>query len=237
MNAMIFAAGRGTRLGELSLTTPKALMEVGGKSMLERTVEFIASYGFNRVIVNIHHLPDKMEDEIAALRLKGHAIAVSSEKDLLLDTGGGLFKAKDFFGDEPFLLFNVDILTDIDLHGMFQSHKKSGALATLALRNREGSRFFLVDAGGRLAGRKNRATGEEIIPGEAKAGLREAGFSGIHIVNPEIFDLMHNGVYSLTRLYLELCSRHFIGSYFHDEGLWLDVGTPEKLEEARKMFL
>ncbi len=237
MKAMIFAAGRGTRLGEQSMTLPKALVMAGGMTLLERAVRHVNSHGFNQIIVNTHHLAEQVEEEIASLRLKGFAIAVSPERDSLLDTGGGLFAARDFFDAEPFLLYNVDIISDIDLAQMYSENIRSGDIATLAMRNRPGSRFFLLNKAGKVQGWRNNSTGEEIIAGNCtNEKLSEAGFSGIHIVSPRIFDLMSGGIYSLTKLYLEMCGKESIGSYFHNSGVWLDVGTPENLQLAREMF-
>lgn len=234
MKAMIFAAGLGTRLGEMTRTTPKALADINGRTMLELTAEKLAGAGFDDLIVNIHHHPEQMLVEIEKLRHKGFKITVSDERDELLDTAGGLYRARHFFGDESFLAHNVDEFTDLDLAGMYSQHTASGAVATLAVRHRPGNRMLLVDAAGRLRGWRNNATKEEILTVDSNRKLGEVGFSGIQVLSPSIFDLMQEGVYSLTSLYLMLAGNHKIMTCLHDYGYWFDCGTPQNLEKIRK---
>lgn len=234
MKAMIFAAGLGTRLGDMTRTRPKALADINGMTMLELTVEKLVRAGFDDLIVNIHHHPEQMLEEIEKLRLKGYSITVSDERDELLDTAGGLFKARHFFGDAPFLAHNVDEFTDLDLAAMYSQHTASGAVATLAVRHRPGNRMLLVDGKGRLRGWRNNATKEEILTVESNRKLEEVGFSGIQVLSPSIFDLMTEGIYSLTSLYLMLAKNHVIMTCLHDYGYWFDCGTPQNLEKIRK---
>ena len=236
MKAMIFAAGLGKRLGEISKSIPKALVEINGKSILQIAVEKVAKHGFNDIIVNVHHFADQVEEEIEKLRKMGFMITVSDERQLLLETGGGLFKAGWFFDEKPFLLYNTDIVTDLDLSAMYNYHIRNGGIATLAVRNRKGNRFFLIDESGLLKGWCNKATGEEILVISHRDSLRETGFSGIHIVDKEIFKYMEEGVYSLTPLYLQIAKSHKILTFSHNEGFWADIGTPENLEQVRKYF-
>ncbi len=233
MKAMIFAAGLGTRLGDMTRTRPKALADINGRTMLELTAEKLAGAGFDDMIVNIHHHPEQMLEEIEKLRTKGYSITVSDERDELLDTAGGLYKARSFFGDEPFLAHNVDEFTDLDLPGMYRQHIASGALATLAVRHRPGNRMLLTDAAGRVRGWRNNATKEEIITVESSRKLEEVGFSGIQVLSPAIFELMQEGIYSLTSLYLMLAKNHPIMTCLHDYGYWFDCGTPQNLEKIR----
>jgi MurNAc alpha-1-phosphate uridylyltransferase len=233
MKAMIFAAGLGTRLGELSRERPKALVDVNGKTALRLASEKLASAGFDDLIVNIHHHPALMIEEIEKLRSDGLTITVSDETDELLDTGGGLMKARHFFRDEPFICYNADIFTDLDLSDMYQQHLASGALATLATRHRPGNRFLLVDKSGRVRGWRNITSKEEIITVESNRGLDETGFSGIHVISPEVFDKMPVGIYSLTSLYLMLARENKILTYTHDKGYWYDCGTPANLKKIR----
>jgi NDP-sugar pyrophosphorylase family protein len=233
MKAMIFAAGLGTRLGEMTRTRPKALADINGRTMLELTVEKLSRSGFSDMIVNVHHHPDQMLEEIGKLRKKGYSITVSDEQDELLDTAGGLYRARDFFNNEPFLAHNVDEFTDLDLSDMYRHHLDSGAIATLAVRHRPGNRMLLVDAAGRLRGWRNNATKEEILTVESNRKLEETGFSGIQVLSPVIFDLMQEGIYSLTSLYLMLAKNHLIMTYLHDYGYWFDCGTPQNLEKIR----
>jgi NDP-sugar pyrophosphorylase family protein len=233
MKAMIFAAGLGTRLGSLTLTKPKALADINGRTMLELTAEKLVAAGFDDLLVNIHHHPEQMLDEIGKLRSRGYAITVSDERDELLDTAGGLYKARVFFGSEPFLAHNVDEFTDLDLPGMYSQHIASDALATLAVRHRPGNRMLLVDASGRLRGWRNNATKEEIITVDNSRKLDEVGFSGIQVLSPDIFPLMTEGIYSLTSLYMMLAGKHKIMTCLHDYGYWFDCGTPANLEKIR----
>ena len=233
MKAMIFAAGLGTRLGEMTRTRPKALADINGRTMLELTAEKLVRAGFDDLIVNIHHHPEQMLQEIDKLREQGYRITVSDESDELLDTAGGLYRARNFFGTEPFLAHNVDEFTDLDIAGMYRQHVESGALATLAVRHRPGNRQLLVDAAGRLRGWRNNATKEEIITVESNRKLEEVGFSGIQVLSPAIFELMQEGIYSLTSLYLMLAGKHLIMTCLHDYGYWFDCGTPQNLEKIR----
>lgn len=234
MKAMIFAAGLGTRLGDITKQIPKALVDINGKTALRIAVEKLSAAGFNDIIVNIHHHPEAMNTEISCLRSDGFNITVSDETDELLDTGGGLFKARGFFNDEPFLVYNVDIFSDIDLKKLYDYHVASSAVATLAVRHRTGNRFLLIDKKGRMRGWCNNATKEEIITLESRRGLEEIAFTGIHVISPQIFNLMQDGIYSMTSLYLMIAGTSFINTFLYDEGYWFDCGTPANLEKIRK---
>jgi NDP-sugar pyrophosphorylase family protein len=233
MKAMIFAAGLGTRLGEVTKARPKALADINGRTMLHFTVEKLVSAGFDELIVNIHHHPEQMMEEINKLRDIGFSLEVSDEIEELLDTAGGLLKARHFFDDQPFLCHNVDEFTDLDLRDMCSQHIGSDALATLAVRHRPGNRFLLTDSSGRMLGWRNIATKEEIITGGSSRRLEEVGFSGIQVLSPAIFDMMPEGIYSLTSLYLTLAKENRIMTYLHDYGYWFDCGTPQSLEKIR----
>jgi NDP-sugar pyrophosphorylase family protein len=236
MKAMILAAGKGTRLGKLTKDTPKALVDVNGKSILRIAVEKCTASGFNDIIINVHHFADMVEKEADYLKSIGFRITLSDEREMLLETGGGLFKARNFFDSTPFLLYNTDIVTDMDLSTMLKYHSENGGLATLAVRNRAGRRFFLVNSEGLLCGWKNKETGEKIITSHDKGELLEIAFSGIHIINPEIFDYMTEGAYTMTSLYLQLASSHKICTFRYDSGYWGDIGTPENLENIRNFL-
>lgn len=236
MKAMIMAAGKGTRLGKISETIPKSLLDINGKTLLRRTVENCSEFGFDEIIINVHHLADIVESEIDNLRRDGFSITISDERDMLMETGGGLFKARHFFGSEPFLLCNADTLTDLDLRAFYNYHLKMKGLATLAVRNRPGNRYFLVDTEGRLKGWCNKATGERIVAGEETDPLKEIAFSGRHIIDPEIFRYMTDGIYTMTALYLHLAESHIINTYLENGGYWLTVGTIADLEAARQFF-
>src|SRR4030043_164936 len=236
MKAMILAAGKGTRLGKITDNIPKGLLEVNGKSLLRLAVENCSAYGFEDIIINVHHLADMVEDEIERLIRDGFKITVSDERDMLLETGGGLFKARDFFDTNPFLLYNAHTITDLDLSVLYRHHLKMKGLATLAVRNREGKRYLLIDKEGLMKGWCNKVTGERIIACEETEDLSEIAFSGRHIIEPEIFNYMSDGVYTMTALYLHLAESHKIFTYREDGGYWITVGTPEDVENAREFF-
>ncbi len=236
MKAMIFAAGLGKRLGDITTKLPKALVEINGKTALEIVIERLTYHGFNEIIINVHHFAEKVEEEIGKLKKRGHKITVSDERELLLDTGGGLKKAKWFFDDNPFLLYNVDIMTDLDLSALYRFHISKNGLATLAVRNRHDEKCLLVDRHGLLHGWFNKTTREEIITGLKPCQLFEIAFSGIHVVNPEIFNFMDDGIYSLITLYLKLAAGHSIHTFKHNEGHWADIGTAENLNNVRKYY-
>lgn len=236
MKAMILGAGMGKRLGDITQSVPKVLVEINGRTMLHHAAEKCTSAGFDDIIVNVHHLADMVEAEIEMLNKTGFKISVSDERDGLLDTGGGLYKARWFFDSSPFLLYNADIVTDMDLTDFLAFHYQKKGIATLAVRHRKGNRYFLVNQEGILKGWCNKATGEKILAGSEKEILSEAAFCGIHIIDPEIFHLMNEGIYSMTNLYLSLAADHDIYTYLYDEGYWGDIGTPENLESIRKIL-
>ena len=236
MKAMIFAAGLGTRLGKITESIPKALVNINGKTMLQLAVERCTGYGFDDIIVNVHHFAEMIMKEIDSLRHSGFKITVSDERDKLLETGGGLFHARSFFEEEPFLVHNVDIISDLKIDAMLQYHLEKKGLATLAVRERPANRVYLIDKSDRIRGWYNRKTGEEILTGIPRAYLSEIAFSSIHILEPEIFNYMYEGVYSLTSLYLELARDHEIYTYREDSGFWADIGTPENLKQVQRYF-
>jgi NDP-sugar pyrophosphorylase family protein len=236
MKAMIFAAGLGTRLGNITRNIPKALVEINGKTILHTAVEKCSFHGFNDIIINVHHFADMVEAEVFRLNRMGFTVSVSDERESLLDTGGGLYKARSFFDTEPFLIYNVDIVTDLDLSELYRFHKANKGLATFAVRNRPGTRLLIVDENGLLNGWCNTTTGEEIITRNKISRLNRIAFSGIHIVEPLIFRYMNEGAYSLMPLYIRLSADHNILTFRHDGGHWFDIRTPEILEQTRKYF-
>ena len=234
MKAMILAAGKGTRLGRITERTPKVLVDINGKSILQISVEKCSEYGFDDIIVNVHHFADAVKKEAERLKKSGYKITVSDESKILLETGGGLFRARDFFDESPFLLYNADIVTDLDLSALYRFHEEKKGLATLAVRNRTGNRYFLVNSEGLLSGWCNKASGERIVTVGNDRDLSDIAFSGVHIIEPEIFNYMREGIYTMTSLYLSLASSHRIFTFRCDDGYWFDIGTPENLEIARK---
>lgn len=235
MKAMILAAGKGTRMGKITETIPKVLIDINGKSILRHAVEKCTESGFDDIIVNVHHFADQVEAEITRLNQMGFRVTVSDEREKLLETGGGLYKARNFFDKEPFLVYNADIITDFDPSVLFRFHIDKKGLASLLVRNRPGTRFFLINSDGLLKGWCNKTTGERIIAVENEE-LTEIAFSSIHVINPEIFNYMSDGIYTMTALYLQLASEHNIHTLLNNEGYWANVGTPDILEETRIFF-
>ncbi len=231
---MIFAAGLGKRLKGITETTPKALVDINGKSALRRAAEYCTAGGFDDIIINVHHFAGQVEEEVHRLRSMGLKITISDERDKLLENGGGLWKAREFFDDNPFLLYNVDIVTDLRIKELFEFYSSKKGIAVVAVRQRPGKRFLLTDNSGLLCGWCNDETGEKILTRETASALIKIANSSVHIVNPEIFNYMEEGVYSMVELYLRLMADHQIWTYRHDDGFWFDIGTPENLEEVRK---
>lgn len=229
MKAMIFAAGLGTRLRPLTDQVPKAMVEVGGKPMLQIVIERCILAGIREIVINVHYLPHVITDFLESKHNFSINIHISDESDLLLETGGGLWKARHHFNDgQPFMVANADVLTNIDIPKFLAFHKQLKALATLAVRDRPGSRKLLFDDKGLLIGRSSGLTDEQ---GTALA------FSGYHIIDPEIFNhLTRTGIFSITDWYLDLCGQFPIAAYRHDEDIWVDVGNMQKLEEARSIY-
>jgi MurNAc alpha-1-phosphate uridylyltransferase len=237
MKAMILAAGLGTRLKPFTEQHPKALAIINGKSLLQRNIEYLASFGITDVIVNVHHFPDQITDAIKKNNGFGSKIIISDEKDEVLETGGGLMKAQKYLADsDPFVLLNVDILTDLDIGKMVEQHIASKALATLAVTNRKTNRYFLFNDLGTLCGWKNIKTGEQKISKEANKYFSKA-FSGIHVISPAIFPLIKmEGKFSMVDVYLQLCKTHTITGFDHSTTKFIDVGRPENIVIAEEIF-
>lgn len=231
MKAMIFAAGLGTRLRPLTNDRPKALIRVGGLTMLEIAIRKLINAGVDQIAINLHHYGQMIRDYLREHDDFGAVVRFSDESELLLDTGGGLKHAAPLLmGDEPFFVYNVDILTSLDLRSLWAAHMKTRPLATLAVKERPGSRFFLFDENARLCGWKNVDTGEEKIS-FANAANYPAAFSGIHVIEPRIFSLMtETGAFSIVDAYLRLAAVETIKGFNHDGDLWFDLGKPEKIK-------
>ena len=238
MKAMILAAGLGTRLKPFTEQHPKALAVINGKSLLQRNIEYLTSFGVTDIIVNVHHFPDQITNAIKNNNGFGSNVSISDERDEVLETGGGLMKARKFLeGSEPFVLMNVDILTDMDVSKMAEQHVASKALATLAVTNRKTNRYFLFDELETLCGWRNNKTGEQKISREAAKYIQKA-FSGIHIISPAIFSLIKmKGKFSMVDVYLDLCKTHTISGFDHSISKFIDVGKPENIAIAEEIFL
>lgn len=236
MKAMILAAGLGTRLRPLTDDRPKALVALGGRTLLDITITRLREFGVREIIVNVHHFADSVVDYLRSNRNFGIRIEVSRE-DVLLDTGGGLKKASWFFlehgSDEPFLLHNVDVLSNIDLGRMIEFHKKENALATLAVQKRESSRQLLFDKQSQLCGRRIGRDAEAEISLPAKH-YQELAFSGIHVISPRVLPMIvEEGVFSIIPTYVRLAGRNErIVAFCADEYYWRDLGRLKDLEGA-----
>ena len=240
---MIFAAGLGTRLRPLTDHTPKALISVAGKPMLERVILRLKEAGFNDITVNIHHFGEQIIEFLRANNDFGITIHLSDERDMLLDTGGGIKKARPFLdGNEPFLVHNADILSDINLAELYRHHRESNAEATLLVSQRQTSRYLLLDDANRLHGWINKSTGEVKPAGfdYRETKYRELAFGGIHIISPSLFHLMDDGQwdgkFSIIPFYLSACTKVHIQGYPLQGFLWFDIGKPETLAQAEEYY-
>ena len=230
MNAMIFAAGLGSRLRPLTDKKPKALVEVNGRPLLEIALRKMEHAGITKVVVNIHHHRNQMRHFLENFQTSGMEILISDEKDKLLDTGGGLMKARPLFDPgTSVLLYNVDIVTTADLSAFINFHEKEQPLASLMVKNRLTSRHLLFNDQMQLAGWQNTQSGETIMAGKVKKTVPK-GFQGIHIISPVFFEqIEETGPFPITQPYLRLAANHSIKGYESKNDIWFDIGTPEKL--------
>ena len=245
MKAMIFSAGLGTRFKPWTDNHPKALALVNGKSLLQRNIEYLQQFGIKDIIVNVHHFADQIEDAVNKNNGWGSNVIISNERDKLLETGGGLLKAKEFFTPgEKFITCNVDILTDLDINKLIALHEKHKQLISFAVTNRKTSRYLLFDENNRLCGWRNTKTNEECIaippPRKGVRGRLEKAYSCVVIFEYEIFRLMEennfSGKFSLIDVYLKLAANHLILGYDHSGDRLVDVGKPESIAIAESFF-
>lgn len=234
---MILAAGLGTRLKPFTDKHPKALALVNGKTLLQRNIEYLTSFGINEIIVNVHHFANQIIDHIKQSGRFGADISFSDETDTVLETGGGLMKAASFLKDSnPFVLMNVDVLTDMDLNEMLEVHQKQNPVATLAVTLRETSRYLLFDESDLLCGWENVVSREQKISRTAANYIQKA-FSGIHIISPAIFERVERtGKFSMIDVYLDLSRDHAIFGFDHTGTNFVDVGRPESIAVAEELF-
>ena len=236
MKAMIFAAGMGTRLQPFTDNHPKALAQVNGVPLLERNIKYLQSYGINDFVINIHHFGGQILAFIAENDNFGANIEISNESDELLETGGGLLFAKRFLENEKtFLIMNVDILTDLNITNFINIHELKGGMVTLAVSDRDSTRKLMFNDKMYLKGWKNLTTNKKTVVGGIFK-LRELAFSGVHCVNSEIFTkITRTGKFSIVDEYLDLMKEDIIIGYQHTANL-IDVGKPESVAEAEKLF-
>lgn len=256
MKAMIFAAGLGTRLKPLTDNMPKALVPIAGKPMLEHVIDKLKASGFTEIVINIHHFGEQIIDFLSANNNFGLTIHISDERDLLLDTGGGIKKAAIFlkkteefsekmevFSEktEAFLVHNVDILSNVDLKQFYRQHSESDAVATLLVSERKTSRYLLFDKDNRLQGWINKDT-QEVKPQGlpySEGAYKEYAFSGIHVLSPEIFAYMNDkwtGKFSIIDFYLSICKEAIVKCYPADDLKLIDIGKPETLSKAEEFI-
>lgn len=225
---MILAAGRGTRLGEMTSSRPKALVEWDGVSLLEMVILKLIRAGFTEIVINVHHYAEMIMEFVSRKKNFGIRIEFSHEQEDLLDTGGGIAYASWFFGEEPFLVHNVDINSNIDLRSLYKAHQKGGAIATLAVKERVTTRSLLMNQSGLLRGWRDNRTGETILVDPEESNLVPIAFSGIHVLNPEILDLFpRKDRFSIVPFFLELARSRDIMLYRHDRDTWVDMGKLE----------
>jgi NDP-sugar pyrophosphorylase family protein len=247
IKAMIFSAGLGTRFKPWTDKHPKALAMVNGKSLLQRNIEYLQQYGIKDVIVNVHHFAEQIEEAIIENDGWGSNILVSDERDAVLETGGGLLKAKGLFNPgEKFITCNVDILSDLDINKLLAFHEKHKPLISFAVTDRKTSRYLLLDDNNRLCGWRNTNTGEEKGPHltspqrRGTTALIEKAYSCFVVFEYDIFRLMEEnnftGKFSLIDVYLKLAADHLIMGYDHTGDRFADVGKPESVAKAESLF-
>jgi len=240
MKAMIFAAGLGTRLKPLTDSTPKALVAVAGKPLLEHVINKLKKAGFDEILINVHHFPDQIIDFVKEHHNFGIRIEFSDERHCLLDTGGGIRKASEFFNDgQPFLVHNVDILSNVDLEALYQFHLNEMPLATLVVSERETSRYLLFDNGLYMHGWTNISTGEIKPTGLRNAEqYRKLAFSGIQVLSHSVFDLMGNYApkFPIMDFYLDQVNNQEIRGFIPESYRMLDVGKIDILDDAEKFL-
>lgn len=238
MNAFIFAAGLGTRLKPLTDTMPKALVPVGGKPLLAHVIEKLKAAGCKKIVINIHHFGDMIIDYVKSQNNFGVEILFSDERQMLLETGGAIKHAVDLLGDEPFLIHNVDILSNVDLKALIAAHNESGSAVTLLVSKRNSTRALLFNAEGNLTAWTNKTTGEVKSPySDIDINtLNEFAFSGIHIFSPRLFKYFgaYPEKFSIIDFYLNTCKDENIKAYTQDGLNLLDVGKLDSLERAEE---
>jgi MurNAc alpha-1-phosphate uridylyltransferase len=232
LKAMILAAGLGTRLMPLTAGIPKALVSINGVTLLEIAIRKLAREGFHDIIVNVHHHAGQVIEFINKNQFQGVNVSVSDESGLLLDTGGAILKARWFLdGKEPFLVHNVDIISDLSLQSVLTAHMAKGGLATLSVSHRQTKRYFLFDNILRLRGWTDTSSGEIKWAGNPVQRTQQLAFNGIHIINPEIFSLIkEEGKFSIINTYLELANDHPIYGHVQAGKTWFDLGKPDQLD-------
>ena len=234
--ALIFAAGKGTRLKPFTDSHPKALALVNDVPLLERNIKYLQSFGVTEFVINVHHFGEQIVEFLEKNNHFGAKIDISDEKDELLETGGGLLFAQKYLeNEENFLIMNADILTDLNIHELVKFHETLLPLATLAVSDRNSSRKLFFNSEMVLKGWMNKNSGETKMA-EFNSDFKELAFSGIHCINSSIFDkIKRRGKFSIMEEYLDLMFENEILGFQHEARL-IDVGRPESVIEAEKYF-
>jgi NDP-sugar pyrophosphorylase family protein len=236
MKAMIFAAGLGTRFKPWTDKHPKALAVVNGKTLLQRNIEYLQQHGITEVVVNVHHFADQIINLIEDNNSWGSHIIISDETEQVLETGGGLLKAKQYLQNETFITVNVDILTNANLNDFLATHQQEDAVITLAVTDRKTQRYLLFNKYNRLCGWRNTDTQKEKIAVSADEYVEKA-YSGIAIFEPSVFDVItQTGKFSLIDVFLTVAPLSKIAGYNHSNSNVIDVGRTESVRLAESMF-
>lgn len=237
MKALIFAAGKGTRLKPFTDRYPKALVKVNEVTVLERNIKYLQTFGINNFVINVHHFGSQIVSFLNENNNFNAEISISDEKQELLETGGGLLFAKRYLeNEEDFLIMNADILTDLALDNLIAEHQSKGNFVTLAVSERNSSRKLLFNEEQTLRGWLNVDTGEQKLA-EFNKEFKPMAFSGIHCVNKSIFNkIKRRGKFSIMEEYLDLMKTDVIKGFFHNANL-IDVGKPEAVAAAEKIFI
>ena len=234
---MIFAAGLGTRLRPLTLSRPKALVEVGGVTMLERVARRLAEAGVDHIVINTHPFPEQIEALVSAHNGFGASVSFSPEPDGPLDTAGGLQRASRLFrGDAPIILHNCDVLSTFDLRALYEQHRAHDAMATLAVLPPSAERYLIFDDDG-LCGYSPRGGGDDVFARTASGDVARRDFSGIHVISPELLQTLRDPIApSIVMHYLALSKAGSRIERYEQQGVvWLDIGSHEKLAHAEMM--
>ena len=236
---MIFAAGLGTRLKPLTDHMPKALVPVAGKPMLEHVILKLIASGFDEIVINVHHFAEQIIQFLKEKNNFGIQIWISDETEELLDTGGGIKKASSLL-NEPFLVHNADILSNVDLKALYDFHIASKNDATLLVSPRKTVRYLLFDQGNRLCGWINKDTLQTKPEGFVYQPevQQEYAFGGIHIVSPSLFNYMEGwtGKFSIMDFYLQTCQKAKLGGYAKEDLQLIDIGKPDTLAKAEEFL-
>lgn len=238
MKAIIFSAGLGTRFKPWTDHHPKALALVNGKTLLQRNIEYLQQYGISDVVVNVHHFADQIVEAIAANDGWGSQIDISDETDAVLETGGGLLKARPLLETgEPFVSLNVDVLTDFNLKALIQFQEEQQSLVAFAVSERPSSRNILLNPNNQMCGWQNNQTGETKLVRQ-EPDLRPVAYSCVVVYHPNIFqNIRQTGKFSIMDTYLDLAAEHVINGFPHHGDRWVDVGRPESVAVAERLFL